>query len=94
MNSQAVDMWTMRWRAPTPTVDNAKALPTAVVFDHMTTASHHQEIKPQRTPRAHWRGSGPGGSVLLRRIHLKVGQIYFGVDSYSSTWPAWVQALE
>ena len=42
MRQQAVDMWTMRLRAPTPTVDNAKALPTAAVFAHMTTALDHQ----------------------------------------------------
>ena len=42
---QAVDMWTMRWRAPARPVDNAQALPTARAFAHMPTASHHGQIK-------------------------------------------------
>lgn len=77
--NQAVDMWTMRWRAPAPAMDNAGALPTAGAFAHMTTAPDHQKIKNPNTPRLK-RGSGPGGSDLLRRHRGKVGQIYFGVD--------------
>lgn len=61
-----MDMWTMRWRAPAPTVDNADALPTAGAFDHMITASHDREKSTQRTPRAD--GADPA----------QVGQIYFG----------------
>lgn len=35
-------MWTMRWRAPAPSVDNAFALPTASAFAHMPTALDHE----------------------------------------------------
>ena len=42
---KAVDMWTMRWRAPARSVDNAGALPTARAFDHMPTACNYDEIK-------------------------------------------------
>jgi hypothetical protein len=56
-------MWTMRWRAPAPAVDNAGALPTAGAFDHMTTACDHHKINKPYTPRLR-RGSGPGGSDL------------------------------
>ena len=38
-------MWTMRWRAPAQSVDNACALPTARAFDHMPTAFDHDQIK-------------------------------------------------
>jgi hypothetical protein len=54
-------------------------LPTAGAFDHMTTACDHHKINKPDTPRLR-RGSGPGGSDLLRRQGGKVGQIYFGVD--------------
>lgn len=79
-------MWTMRWRAPAPAVDNAGALPTAGAFAHMTTASHHQEIQKPNTPRLR-RGSGSGGSDLLRRQAGKVGQVYFGVDTLQACLP-------
>ncbi len=72
-------MWTMRSRAPTPTVDNAKALPTAVVFAHMTTASDHQEERSTKTPRAY--GADPA----------RVGQIYFGVSP--AKWVRFKSAL-
>jgi hypothetical protein len=81
--SQTVDMWTMRWRAPAPAVDNAGALPTAGAFAHITTAYDHQEIKNPNT-RCLNRGSGPGGSDLPRRQPGKVGQIYFGVDRFTT----------
>lgn len=80
--SRAVDMWTMRWRAPAPSVDNAGALPTAGAFAHMTTALDHHEEQGNRTPRLPVRIPAQGGSDLLRRQPAKVGQIYFGVDTY------------
>ena len=52
MTHQAVDMWTMRSRAPALTVDNASALPTAGAFAHMTTASDHQNQSKRDTPSA------------------------------------------
>ena len=40
---RAMDMWTMRLRAPLQPVDNAGALPTARSFDHMPTARYDNE---------------------------------------------------
>ena len=68
MSSQAVDMWTMRSRAPTPTVDNAQALPTAGVFDHMTTAFDHQ--RSDQPKKEH--------PALIGADRAWVGQFYFG----------------
>lgn len=75
---QAVDMWTMRWSAPAPAMDNAAALPTAGAFDHMTTAPNYQGLKNSTTPRCgadtrlgwvRFTSAAPrqSGSDLLRR---------------------------
>jgi hypothetical protein len=39
--SQAVDLWTMRSRAPAAAMDNSSELPTAAAFDHNPTAFYH-----------------------------------------------------
>ena len=79
MTEQAVDMWTMRYRAPAPTVDNACALPTAGAFDHMTTAFDHDESNTPRTHRTI--GADPA----------QVGQFYF--DDSGLKWVSFKLAL-
>jgi hypothetical protein len=43
---QAVDLWTMRSRAPAAAMDNSTELPTAAAFDHNPTAFHHHVHSP------------------------------------------------
>ena len=69
----AVDMWTMRWRAPARPVDNACALPTARAFAHMPTAldEHRRTSKPrpQYTGRV-YNGSTRFASPISGRSRL------------------------
>lgn len=81
MSNQAVDMWTMRWRAPTPTVDNAQALPTAGVFDHITTAFDHH--KSDQLKKEH--------PALIGADRAWVGQFYFG--EFVERWVRFTSAL-
>nr|ART89922.1 hypothetical protein [uncultured bacterium] len=39
--NQAVDLWTMRSRAPAAAMDNSSELPTATAFAHNPTAFYH-----------------------------------------------------
>ncbi len=43
---QAVDLWTMRSRAPAAAMDNSTELPTASAFDHNPTAFYHHVHNP------------------------------------------------